>query len=122
TGPGKVTRLLRGGPDGIVMKALGKDRTRRYETANGLAMDVQRYLTDEPVLACPPSAGYRLRKFARRNKAAVAVIGLVLFLLGLLGSGIGWTARDRAARHAKVAAQVELIVAAVDRLGKQQKW
>ena len=50
------------------MKALEKDRTRRYETANGFAADVQRYLADEPVQACPPSAGYRFRKFARRNK------------------------------------------------------
>ena len=52
------------------MKCLEKDRTRRYETANGLATDVERYLNDEPVEACPPSAGYRLRKFVRRNKAA----------------------------------------------------
>ena len=51
------------------MKALEKDRTRRYETANGFAADVQRYLADEPVEACPPSAWYRFRKFARRNKA-----------------------------------------------------
>ena len=51
------------------MKALEKDRTRRYETANGFAADVQRYLADEPVQACPPSAAYRFRKFARRNKA-----------------------------------------------------
>ena len=54
------------------MKALEKDRSRRYETANGFAADVQRYLNDEPVQACPPSAWYRLRKFARRNKAALA--------------------------------------------------
>ena len=53
------------------MKALEKDRNRRYETANGLAADLRRYLDDEPVQACPPSAGYRLRKFARRNKAAL---------------------------------------------------
>ena len=50
------------------MKALEKDRTRRYETANGLARDVERYLADEPVEACPPSAGYRLRKFARQHR------------------------------------------------------
>ena len=53
------------------MKALEKDRNRRYETANGFAADVQRYLADEPVQACPPSAWYRFRKFARRNKAAL---------------------------------------------------
>ena len=64
---------MRGELDWIVMKALEKDRNRRYETANGLAMDLQRYLADEPVQACPPSTVYRLRKFARRNKAAFAI-------------------------------------------------
>ena len=54
------------------MKCLEKDRTRRYETANGLALDLRRYLADEPVLACPPSAGYRLKKFLRRNQGAGA--------------------------------------------------
>ena len=68
TEPAKLTKLVRGELDWIVMKALEKDRNRRYETANGFAMDVQRYLADEPVQACPPSVGYRLRKFARRNK------------------------------------------------------
>ena len=60
TEPAKLTKLVRGELDWIVMKALEKDRNRRYETANGFAMDVQRYLADEPVQACPPSAGYRL--------------------------------------------------------------
>ncbi len=81
TEPAKLTKLVRGELDWIVMKALEKDRTRRYETANGLSQDVERYLADEPVLACPPSAGYRLRKFARRNKRALAsgaLLGLTL--------------------------------------------
>ena len=81
--PVRLTRLVRGELDWIVMKALEKDRNRRYETANGFAMDVQRYLADEPVLACPPSAGYRLRKFARRNKAALltgSLLAAALFL------------------------------------------
>jgi hypothetical protein len=77
TEPAKLTKLVRGELDWIVMKALEKDRNRRYETANSLAMDVQRYLADEPVLACPPSAGYRLQKFTRRNKQALATAGLV---------------------------------------------
>ena len=64
---------MRGELDWIVMKALEKDRNRRYETANGLAADVERYLNDEPVQACPPSARYRLKKFARRNKAAARI-------------------------------------------------
>jgi hypothetical protein len=75
--------------DWIVMKALEKDRSRRYETANGFAMDVQRYLADEPVLACPPSAGYRLRKFVRRNKRPVLAASLVA--LALIGGVIGTT-------------------------------
>src|SRR5438445_1053022 len=95
--PAKLTKLVRGELDWIVMKALEKDRNRRYETANGSAADVQRYLADEPVLACPPSAGYRLRKFARRHKSGLAVAALVLFFLLLLGSGVGWSVRDRSA-------------------------
>jgi tetratricopeptide (TPR) repeat protein len=71
--PAKLTKLMRGELDWLVMKCLEKDRNRRYETANGFAMDVQRYLADEPVRACPPSALYRFRKFVRRNKRAVAV-------------------------------------------------
>jgi WD40 repeat protein/serine/threonine protein kinase len=70
--PRKLSALVRGELDWIVMKALEKDRTRRYETASGLAQDVERYLKDEPVEACPPSAWYRLCKFARRNRRAVA--------------------------------------------------
>jgi tetratricopeptide (TPR) repeat protein len=72
---------MRGELDWIVMKCLEKDRTRRYETASGLAADVRRYLDDEPVQACPPSAWYRFGKFARRNRAALttaALVGLAL--------------------------------------------
>src|SRR3979411_687605 len=69
--PAKLTKLVRGELDWIVMKTLEKDRNRRYETVNAFAMDVQRYLQDEAVLACPPSAGYRLRKFVRRNRRGV---------------------------------------------------
>jgi len=68
----KLIHLLLGDLDWIVMKALEKDRARRYETANGLARDVQRYLTDEPVVARPPSKLYRFQKMARRNKLAFA--------------------------------------------------
>src|SRR5262249_15484053 len=75
--PAKLTKLLRGELDWIVMKALEKDRDRRYETANGFAQDVQRYLADEPVQACPPSARYRFGKFARRNKRALATMAVM---------------------------------------------
>src|SRR5579884_3908047 len=89
TEPAKLTKLVRGELDWIVMKALEKDRNRRYETANGFAADVQRYLHDEPVLACPPSAGYRLRKYFRRHKGLVLAAALVV--LALVGGMIGTT-------------------------------
>src|SRR5262249_26106668 len=99
TEPTKLTKLLRGELDWIVMKALEKDRNRRYETANGLAADVQRYLADEPVLACPPSVAYRLRKFARRKRPSL-VLAAGAMLAALLAVGaIGWALRDRAARE-----------------------
>ncbi len=81
--PRKLTALLRGELDCVVMKCLEKHRERRYETANALARDVQRYLADEAVEARPPSAGYRLSKFVRRHKGQVIAAGLVL--LSLLG-------------------------------------
>src|SRR5215470_1813707 len=87
TEPAKLMRLVRGELDWIVLKALEKDRSRRYETANGFAMDVQRYLADEPVLACPPSASYRFRKFARRNKRTLVTAALLGAML--LGAGGG---------------------------------
>jgi serine/threonine protein kinase/Flp pilus assembly protein TadD len=79
--PAKLTKLVRGELDWIVMKTLEKDRNRRYESANGLAMDVQHYLHDEPVLACPPSFWYRFRKLARRNKRAFAAASAVVVVV-----------------------------------------
>jgi tetratricopeptide (TPR) repeat protein len=90
--PKRLSQLFRGELDWIVMKALEKDRNRRYETASAFAADVQRYLHDEPVQACPPSAWYRLRKLARRNKVALTTAALVLGAL-LLGAGVSlWQA------------------------------
>src|SRR6185436_17719423 len=74
----RLSQIVRGELDWIVMKALDKDRNRRYETPNSLARDVERYLNDEPVQACPPSAAYRLRKFIRRNKIAAAFVLLLV--------------------------------------------
>jgi serine/threonine protein kinase/WD40 repeat protein len=105
TEPAKLTRLVRGELDWIVMKALEKDRRRRYETANGFAMDVQRYLADEPVLACPPSVGYRFRKFARRNKRPVLAVSLVV--LALVGAIVGTTWGMFRATDARTAAENE---------------
>jgi eukaryotic-like serine/threonine-protein kinase len=73
----RLGQTLRGELDWIAMKALEKDRDRRYESASALAADVQRYLNDEAVVACPPSAGYRLRKYARRNRRALVTVGIV---------------------------------------------
>src|SRR5262249_55010172 len=77
TEPKQLTALLRGELDWVVMKCLEKDRNRRYETANGLARDVQRYLHDETVEARPPSAGYRLRKLARPHRAALLTAAVI---------------------------------------------
>jgi serine/threonine protein kinase len=89
--PARLARLMRGELDWIVMRALEKDRARRYDTANGLARDVQRYLADEPVEARPPSAGYRLGKLLKRNRGPVAAAGLVLLALvaGIAGTTFG---------------------------------
>jgi WD40 repeat protein/serine/threonine protein kinase len=89
--PKKLSGLVRGELDWIVMKALDKDRNRRYETANGFAQDVQRYLADEPVQACPPSASYRFRKFVRRHRGPVLAATVILLLLigGILGTSLG---------------------------------
>jgi hypothetical protein len=84
--PRKLNSLVRGELDWIVMKALEKDRNRRYETANALAADVQRYLADEAVQACPPSTTYRLRKFAGRNKSALALLTVIVAALVTTGT------------------------------------
>ena len=101
--PRKLAAMLRGELDWVVMKCLEKDRKRRYESASALAADVARYLGDEPVAACPPSAAYRLRKFVRRNKAAVTAAGAISVAALLLVGAVGWAVRDRAAREAKFA-------------------
>src|SRR5262249_17997539 len=109
--PKRLSALIRGELDWIVMKALEKDRNRRYETANAFAADVQRYLTDEPVLACPPSAWYKFRKFARRNKAALTTFVAVAFAI-LLGSGVSvWHAveADKARKQAEEAKDHEAL-------------
>jgi tetratricopeptide (TPR) repeat protein len=85
--PSELCKIVRGDLDWVVMKTLEKDRTRRYETANELAMDIKRHLSDEPVVASPPSATYRIKKFVRRHRTGVAagllvaaaiVVGLVV--------------------------------------------
>jgi serine/threonine protein kinase/tetratricopeptide (TPR) repeat protein len=120
--PKRLRQLVRGELDWIVMKALEKDRNRRYETASAFAADVQRYLKDEPVQACPPSVWYRFRKFGRRHKVGLAMAGLALSCLVLVGSGIGWVAGDAAARHAKAAAGFDDALADADAALKREDW
>jgi WD40 repeat protein/serine/threonine protein kinase len=99
TEPATLTKLVRGELDWIVMKALEKDRNRRYETAGAFAADIQRYLADEPVQACPPSAWYHFRKFARRHKPALAmaaVVGLaVVVAVAVLATSMVLIAREQ---------------------------
>jgi len=97
--PHKLSTMLRGELDWIVMKALEKDRGRRYESATGFAADIERYLNDEPVVACPPSAAYRFRKFARRNKALLTTVALVAATL-VLGVVVSTSQAIRATRSA----------------------
>jgi eukaryotic-like serine/threonine-protein kinase len=96
--PRKLTALLRGELDWVVMKCLEKHREQRYETASALARDIQRYLDDEAVEARPPSAAYRLSKFLRRNKGSVIAASLVLLVLvgGIVGTTFGMLRADRA--------------------------
>jgi WD40 repeat protein/serine/threonine protein kinase len=109
TEPAQLTKLVRGELDWIVMKALEKDRGRRYESAGSFAKDVDRYLKDEPVEASPPSAGYRLRKFLRRNKGPTTAAALVVLALvaGLIGTSAGIIEALRAREQAEWSMQLE---------------
>ncbi len=103
TEPKRLTALVRGELDWIAMKALEKDRNRRYETANGFAADVQRYLTGEAVQAVPPSMGYRARKFLRKHRGPVTAAALVLLALvgGIIGTTVGLFQSEKAEQVAR---------------------
>jgi eukaryotic-like serine/threonine-protein kinase len=118
--PARLTKLVRGELDWIVMKSLEKDRSRRYDTANGFAMDIQRYLAGEPVLAAPPSARYRLRKFARKHRAGLTTAAALALLL-VAGAAVStWQAvrATRAEQVAIAAQQAEAERAEGERLAK----
>ncbi|HZN36336.1 MAG TPA: serine/threonine-protein kinase, partial [Pirellulaceae bacterium] len=120
--PAQLSRTVKGDLDWIVMKSLEKERSRRYETANGLARDIERYLHDEPVEACPPSLRYRLGKVLRRHRgpAIAAALVLLALLVGMVGTTLGLVqanaernkARKLAALAAKEATNAEQAAAA----------
>jgi hypothetical protein len=102
----KLISQLKGDLDWIVLKALEKDRTRRYETANGLVMDLERYLNNEPILARPPSKYYRFQKLVRRNQVVFTAIGAVSVALVLgLGASTWLFIRERQAHQQALAAE-----------------
>jgi serine/threonine protein kinase/tetratricopeptide (TPR) repeat protein len=107
--PAKLTRLVRGELDWIVMKCLEKDRNRRYQTANGLARDLERHLHDEPVEACPPSVAYRVSKLLRRYKGPVIAAAVVLLALvaGIVGTTWGLLRAEDERQQAENAARAE---------------
>jgi serine/threonine protein kinase/Leucine-rich repeat (LRR) protein len=104
TEPRRLQKLIAGDLDWIVMKCLEKDRARRYETANGLAMDIQRHLQDEAVSASPPGQLYKFQKLVRRNKLVFAAVACVMLALVLGLAASLWQA-GRAAREAERARQ-----------------
>jgi non-specific serine/threonine protein kinase/serine/threonine-protein kinase len=110
--PSTLSRKIHGDLDWITMKALEKDRTRRYDSPGELAADIGRHLRHEPVVAGPPSATYRVKKFVRRHTIGVAASALVVLalVLGILGTTAGMVrarkAEQAASREAETAQQV----------------
>jgi serine/threonine protein kinase len=118
----KLARLLRGDLDWIVMKCLEKDRTRRYETANGLAADLKRHLGNEPVIARPPGSAYRFQKLVRRNKLAFAAAGAVTAALVFgLGTSTVLYFKESQAYQRAVAARLEADAARQDESRQRQQ-
>ena len=120
TEPRKLSQFIRGDLDWIVMRCLEKDRTRRYETANDLARDIQRYMDDEPVDATPPGMVYRTRKFLRRHRTTV-LVGVLLaasLILGLVATSVGLVTAKRernAAQEARRDEEAARIIAVDER-------
>lgn len=107
--PRKLSQVLRGELDWIVMKCLEKERNRRYETANGLALDLSRYLQNEPVQACPPSLAYRTRVFVRRHRRSLTTAGLLVAIAAIGCIMTVWQAiRAASARETAVKARLAL--------------
>lgn len=131
--PRKLSSMLRGDLDWIVMQALDKDRNQRYETTIALAIDIERYLADKPVHAFPPSLRYRLHKFIRRNKGRVAAAGVLVVAVSVATGGVGWALSDRASKQAEVerlrteqqtrlTAKAEVFLDEIEQLISEQEW
>ncbi len=121
TEPAALSRLVRGDLDWIVMKCLEKDRTRRYETANGLARDIQRYLSNEPVTAAAPSPLYRANKFVRRHRAALAAASALVLLLAAGAVVSAWQAL-RATRAERAQRQLRERAEEAEKDAKEKLW
>ena len=124
--PAKLTRELRGELDWIVMRCLEKDRTRRYESASGLARDIERHLRDEPVEACPPSTSYKVRKFMRRHRPALKFSISGLMVLIAIAAVMTWgmvlaQRQRRAAVLARSEAEMARLFAEMDREEAEQQ-
>ncbi len=119
--PMQLSRLVRGDLDWIVMKALAKERNRRYDSAIGLANDIERFTNHEPVSAGPPTAGYRIRKFIRRNRVQVAAAALVLLALigGVAGTTVGLLEARRQGARARQQEQLAVAEAAATEQARQ---
>jgi uncharacterized protein HemX len=104
------------------MKSLEKDRSRRYESAGSLAADIQRYLSDEPVLACPPTTMYRFQKFARKHKPALATAAAIALCL-ILGTTVSaWQAARATTAEAQADANEQRAVASEQKaIANEQK-
>jgi tetratricopeptide (TPR) repeat protein len=120
TDPAKLSKLMRGELDWIVMKALEKDRNRRYETATGLAADVQRHLAGEPVLAHPPTLRYRVRKAFKKNRRLVVTAGLVTLALGVGSLVAAWQAFRAVAAEREAKEEQAKTAAALSRVTDEQ--
>jgi eukaryotic-like serine/threonine-protein kinase len=129
--PARLTSQVRGELDWIAMKALEKDRNRRYETASGLGEEIGRFLRGEAVLAAPPGAWYRLRKLARQHRRGLALAVVALCVAGMAGFGTWWMMRqerfdleqrsDRTATAVNEAAQA-LGLAEAAPIGRDSEW
>ncbi len=119
--PMALSRLVRGDLDWIVMKALAKERNRRYDSAIGLANDIERFANHEPVSAGPPTAAYRMRKFIRRNRVQVAAAALVLLALvgGVSGTTVGLLEARRQGARARQQEQLAVAEAAAKERARQ---